>query len=74
MGNSPALESVGEGVEEVVQIEKVPKKSVGKLPVLRSGKKSVAAGLVGVAEGRENVNVLSGGGAVTGRRRSPRTG
>ncbi len=70
---SPILGSVTEGVEEVVQVEKVLKKSVGKLPVLRSGKKSAAAGLVVVPEGRENVNVLSSSGAATGRRRSPRT-
>jgi kinesin family member 11 len=49
------------------------KRSVGKLPVLRSGKKSVNAHAhVVPAEGRENNAILAQ--QSTGRRRSPRTG
>lgn len=60
--------SVGTGIAK--EPREIFKKSVtagGKLPVLRSGKKS--SNTVLPAEGRENVNVLA---QSTGRRRSPR--
>lgn len=65
--DSAAVEALNDSAKDPREIFKRSVTASGKLPVLRSGKKTMN---VMPAEGRENVNVLA---QSTGRRRSPRT-